>query len=412
MALAQIKIWVDGEKLFAFDVDREFNNIYTNGHDLVFPLTEALDFAGFAANNVGGLEMADGFNIHSPGGDINLTDGDLNITKGDVVLTEGDQTLTAGDLTLTSGKLVLSNGNAILVNGALLLHRGTEIASASAINLATATGNYVHITGTAAITELGTVQAGAMFLLEFDGALAFTHDNTKLKLEGGATITTAAGDTALVLSNGANSWKCVSFRKQNGKAVVETNPIVFNPVPRFTKEVAVSQTGSPQSFVIPNDGSWKGNDDKIILLVEMHGSGGGGGGGGPAAPGYPGGSGNFSYVIFEAQEGQEWWYFCPTGGAGGSDFPTAGTAADFAYFGDNIDPDFATNYMTAQGGLGGDPGGTLIYRKTYTPQSGPGVGTFSPAALKIEGRGAMGGIGGPSSTPGGAGATGLVRVVR
>ena len=52
--------------------------------------------------------------------------------------------------------------------------QATSIASASTVNLAAATGNYVKITGTTTITSFGTVSAGVRFLLEFGGALTIT----------------------------------------------------------------------------------------------------------------------------------------------------------------------------------------------------------------------------------------------
>ena len=45
-----------------------------------------------------------------------------------------------------------------------LATKGSDIASASTVDLSSATGNYVHITGTTTITALGTVSAGMRFL--------------------------------------------------------------------------------------------------------------------------------------------------------------------------------------------------------------------------------------------------------
>src|SRR6188472_2297325 len=52
--------------------------------------------------------------------------------------------------------------------------RGASIASAATTNLASATGNFVDITGTTTITGLGTVAAGQLFFLRFTAALIFT----------------------------------------------------------------------------------------------------------------------------------------------------------------------------------------------------------------------------------------------
>lgn len=91
----------------------------------------------------------------------------------------------------------------------------TDIASASTVNLATATGVVVNITGTTTITSLGTVASGALRTLIFGGILTLTHNATSLILPGGANITTAAGDVAHFRSKGSGNWVCVSYQKNS-----------------------------------------------------------------------------------------------------------------------------------------------------------------------------------------------------
>ena len=52
----------------------------------------------------------------------------------------------------------------------ILANKGTNIASAAAINLGAATGDYVVITGTTTITSLGTADAGTERTLVFSGS--------------------------------------------------------------------------------------------------------------------------------------------------------------------------------------------------------------------------------------------------
>jgi hypothetical protein len=94
--------------------------------------------------------------------------------------------------------------------------KGANIASATTTNLANATGNFVDITGTTAITGLGTVAAGQLFFLRFTGALTFTHNATSLILPGAANITTANGDIACMLSLGAGNWACAGYTYASG----------------------------------------------------------------------------------------------------------------------------------------------------------------------------------------------------
>lgn len=96
--------------------------------------------------------------------------------------------------------------------------KGTDIASAATTNLATATGNYVDITGTTTITALGTAPAGTERTVQFDGALTLTHNGTSLILPGGANITTAAGDIFEFTSLGSGNWKCTDYVRAAGVA--------------------------------------------------------------------------------------------------------------------------------------------------------------------------------------------------
>jgi hypothetical protein len=89
--------------------------------------------------------------------------------------------------------------------------KGADIASATP-DLSAATGWYVDITGTTAITALGTVAAGKVYILQFDGILTFTHNGTSLILPGAENITTAAGDMAVMISEGSGNWRCLHYR--------------------------------------------------------------------------------------------------------------------------------------------------------------------------------------------------------
>ena len=94
---------------------------------------------------------------------------------------------------------------------------GAAIASSATVNLNTATGNRVHITGTTAITAV-TLTRGPRTVI-FDGILTLTHNATTNNLPGAANITTAAGDRAIYESDGTTVY-CVSYIKVSGAAVV------------------------------------------------------------------------------------------------------------------------------------------------------------------------------------------------
>lgn len=112
-------------------------------------------------------------------------------------------------------KIHSQSGGDPSLSGALNELKGTDITSASTTNIGTATGNYIHITGTTTITAFDTIQAGASRTLVFDGALTLTHNSTSLILPGAANITTSAGDIAIFRSEGSGNWRCISYTKVN-----------------------------------------------------------------------------------------------------------------------------------------------------------------------------------------------------
>jgi hypothetical protein len=98
--------------------------------------------------------------------------------------------------------------------------KGADIASAAAIDLGAATGDFVDVTGTTTITSLGTVRAGREVVVRFTGILTLTHNATSLILPAAGNITTAANDCAIFRSLGSGNWQCVSYSAGAGGAEV------------------------------------------------------------------------------------------------------------------------------------------------------------------------------------------------
>lgn len=99
------------------------------------------------------------------------------------------------------------------------LASSSTIASAGTTDLSTIPETFVTVSGTTTITGFGTESAGIYKWIVFSGALTLTHNATSLILPAGANITTAAGDTALVLSLGSGNWRCLSYNKKSGLPV-------------------------------------------------------------------------------------------------------------------------------------------------------------------------------------------------
>ena len=130
-------------------------------------------------------------------------------------------------------KANLSGGT---LTGPLNTNKGADIASASTINLDTATGEYVNVTGTTTITAV-TLTSGARRIVKFTAALILTH-GTNLQLPGAANITTAAGDKAIFVADGA-VVHCIYF-KADGTPVVSpsSSAVVYLGSVLFTSAVA------------------------------------------------------------------------------------------------------------------------------------------------------------------------------
>lgn len=97
--------------------------------------------------------------------------------------------------------------------------KSANVASAAALDLASATTPYVHVTGTTTVTSITTLQAGTRRRVVFDGILTLTHNGTSLILPTGSNITTAAGDVAVFVSEGSGNWRCVDYTRANGTAL-------------------------------------------------------------------------------------------------------------------------------------------------------------------------------------------------
>lgn len=140
--------------------------------------------------------------------------------------------------------------------------KGADVASATTTTIWVTDGNLIHITGTTTITGFGTAgQAGDERTLIFDGALTLTHNATTLKLPGGANITTAANDRAIVRADTTANAVVVSYVKADGTAIVATTPTaatalsgsVIQTLRTSSSAVATGTTVMPWDDTIPQN---------------------------------------------------------------------------------------------------------------------------------------------------------------
>lgn len=180
----------------------------TSANRIVF-----VKFTGAAVltHNATTLVLPSGANITAAAGDtaIFISDGSGNWTCLQFQRATGKSLVTS----------VTASDISAAVLAALAFGPFTTLASATTTNLSSIGTVGISVTGTTTITSFGT-GANLLRIIKFAAALTLTHNGTSLILPGGANITTAAGDTAVMLSDGSGNWTCVSYQKASGKAVV------------------------------------------------------------------------------------------------------------------------------------------------------------------------------------------------
>ena len=112
--------------------------------------------------------------------------------------------------------------------------KGSDVASASTINLESTTGNLIDVTGTVAITAI-TLAEGHERTVRFTGALTLTHGSS-LVLPGQANITTAAGDFAVFRGYPAGVVRCVEYSRISGL------PVAMSTATQSDQETGTSNT--------------------------------------------------------------------------------------------------------------------------------------------------------------------------
>lgn len=92
-----------------------------------------------------------------------------------------------------------------------ILQPWVTVASASTTNVGAASSQNVIVTGSTAITSLGSSAAGILRRVQFSGALTLIYNATSLVLPGGSNIVTTAGDIAVFFSEGSGNWRCLGY---------------------------------------------------------------------------------------------------------------------------------------------------------------------------------------------------------
>lgn len=174
--------------------------------------------------------------------------GGAALVAGDIVA-DGHELILRYDLANTRWELMnpgaYAGTGANTFTGIQRWAKGADVASANALTLGT-DGNYFDITGTTAITSIGTLGVGTVVKLHFDAALTLTNHATDLILPGGANITTAAGDEAEFVEYATGDWRCTNYTKAS--AAVTTSGITMSTARLLGRTTA--STGAVEEITV------------------------------------------------------------------------------------------------------------------------------------------------------------------
>lgn len=104
----------------------------------------------------------------------------------------------------------------------------TNLASAATTDLGTVPSRSVNITGTTTITSFGSAASTdfPLYFVNFAGALTLTYDGTALIIPGAETITTVAGDSAVLRYLGSGNWRVIHYQRAGATGSVNPVPMI------------------------------------------------------------------------------------------------------------------------------------------------------------------------------------------
>jgi hypothetical protein len=261
---------------------------------------------------------------------------------------------------------------AVQMLGAMDWVKGADIASATTLNLTTATGNGVHVTGTTTITGV-TLGSGMLRLVVFDGILTLTHNATTNNLPGAANITTAAGDRAIYWADGTTVY-CMVYMPaagyqekmaaaSQGEMEAGTEAALRSMSPLRVAQAIAAQAGGTTLTRTTFTASGNLTFPAGVTQAWVTGQGCGGGGGGSTAGG-DGGTTTFgpnggAVVLTLAGGIKGLAYSSITGGAGGAGGGSGinkgkdGTNGQYkTEIGGGVNPQYYANSLGGDGGQG------------------------------------------------------------
>src|SRR4029077_9544195 len=99
--------------------------------------------------------------------------------------------------------------------------QGTDVPSATNMNLGATTGDYIRITGNTNIASFGVAPAGLVRTIEFTGSLKLIYNSSTMILPAGTDLQPHPYDMAIFRSRGAGNWICVNYQSSSGAPPIQ-----------------------------------------------------------------------------------------------------------------------------------------------------------------------------------------------
>lgn len=240
--------------------------------------------------------------------------------------------------------------------------KGSDIASASTIDLDSAKGNIIDITGTTDISTI-TLKEGRLRIVRFTGALNLIN-GSNLNMPNAANLLTAAGDFAIFVGYASNITKCLLYFKATGNLLVSGNASESAAgIAEIATQAETNAGIDDQRFITPlklknaplgglinmqiftSSGTYTKTSNATKALVELVG-GGGGGWGANGSGGVNGGNGGTTSFGSHASA---------TGGSGGQAGNSPGNGGSGSLGDININGSSAA-ILNSAGGSNGNVG--------------------------------------------------------
>lgn len=347
--------------------------------------------------NTGAVTLA----ITPSGGAALTTKNVLKRTSGGLVA------LVANDLIASSEQILVYDGTQFEVIGSRPYSQGANIASAATINLDTATGDYVHVTGSTGPVTAITLAQGEERTVVFDSTPTLTN-GASLVLRNGVTRATVAGEATAFRGEASGVVREIGAgtAKQPTRTVLTSGSGATYTTPAGATRINVRMVGGGAGGggATANNGVIGGNTTFGTLTAGGGSPGvansGAGGDGGTSSGGdinIAGGAGCGAFVNSDAS-------VTVGGGNGGNSVFAGGGKSSQGISGGNA----ATNSGGGGGGAGAAAG--------VNTGGGGGAGGYveklivSPSATFTYTVGAGGAGGAAGGAPGGNGAAGIIIV--